>query len=163
MIVQAYQTLANRDVHSIETNAPFKCERRGAWLGHGYYFWDSEIRWAHDWGRLGYSNDYKIITCKIKIDPEDDCFDLVGYIPHRQLFAHYMNLLKKTMPGMRIVVRHVLDLMELEIPDFKQKYKVIRASHTDDKSVVFYSEAPGKSERTTIGDRTQICVIDKKV
>ena len=41
---KAYQTLENRNnPDQIEEQGPFLCNRKSAWLGEGYYFWDSFI------------------------------------------------------------------------------------------------------------------------
>ena len=48
-LFQAIKDLDNPD--EIEQNGPFKCRREDAWLGEGYYFWDSFVELAHWWGR----------------------------------------------------------------------------------------------------------------
>ncbi len=56
-----YQTVSDRDnADYIEDNAPFRCERKDAWLGEGYYFWDTLIKNAHWWGEIAYNNEYVI-------------------------------------------------------------------------------------------------------
>ena len=46
-----YQTVDDRrNIKYVLENAPFKCTRNDAWLGEGYYFWDTFINFAHWWG-----------------------------------------------------------------------------------------------------------------
>lgn len=53
-LFQAVKDLDNPD--EIEQNGPFKCRREDAWLGEGYYFWDSFVELAHWWGRESLGN-----------------------------------------------------------------------------------------------------------
>ena len=49
MIVTGYYTLENKDnFDEIEVDGPFDCTHKGAWLGTGSYFWDTNIDWAHE-------------------------------------------------------------------------------------------------------------------
>ncbi|MCC5920183.1 MAG: hypothetical protein LAT68_07900 [Cyclobacteriaceae bacterium] len=88
MIVRkAYQTLDNRDIHEIESKGPFLCKRMNAWLGEGYYFWDSFIENAHWWGESGarYNNGY--VICESSYDLDDEkCFNLVDNPSHLDQF-----------------------------------------------------------------------------
>ena len=57
MSTTAYQTLEDRDnPDEIETNGSYRCRSSNAWLGIGYYFWDSNAQWANEWGEKSYSN-----------------------------------------------------------------------------------------------------------
>lgn len=50
-----YQTVEDRNNPSeIETEGPFLCVRNNAWLGRGYYFWDTFVELAHWWGNTIY-------------------------------------------------------------------------------------------------------------
>ena len=43
-MLTGYHTVEDRDnPDEIEADGPFKCTRGDAWLGPGYYFWDSKI------------------------------------------------------------------------------------------------------------------------
>jgi hypothetical protein len=72
-----YQTLENRgNLDFIENNGPFICKRNNAWLGTGYYFWESFIENAHWWGKEcnNYPNGY--VICKaIYTENEEKCFN----------------------------------------------------------------------------------------
>jgi len=83
---KAYQTLENRNnPDQIEEQGPFLCNRKSAWLGEGYYFWDSFIENAHWWGQEGYKNNYVICESTFELD-EDKCFNLVDNPEHLKLF-----------------------------------------------------------------------------
>ena len=74
-----FQTLENREnPNHVEEFGPFPCNNNKAWLGKGYYFWDTFIDNAHWWGKKNNSNkDYFI--CKANIDYNKDlCLDLHG-------------------------------------------------------------------------------------
>lgn len=58
------------NVDFIELNGPFKCTRADAWLGAGYYFWDTFIDNAHFWGDKAYLQNgkyYIIALSKIEL------------------------------------------------------------------------------------------------
>lgn len=42
-----YQTVEDRNnPDDVEQHGPFLCTNKMAWLGHGYYFWDTFINLA---------------------------------------------------------------------------------------------------------------------
>ena len=90
-----YQTLEDRgNPDYIEANAPFHCNWRNAWLGAGYYFWDTFIENAHWWGRTRYGASY--IICRGTCDfSAQNCFDLVGDTEHMQDFSAAIDFLKE--------------------------------------------------------------------
>ncbi len=51
---------------SSEKSYPHWSEDSNAWLGKGYYFWDSTVNMAHWWGKLRFNGDYSI--CKSSFD-----------------------------------------------------------------------------------------------
>lgn len=83
----AYQTLEDRDFHLVEENGPFPCTHAKAWLGSGYYFWDSAIQLAHWWGRegAGYYSGYIICKSQYNLD-ENRCFNLIDNFEHIDQF-----------------------------------------------------------------------------
>ena len=71
---KAYQTLENRNnPDKIEEQGPFLCSHKNAWLGKGYYFWDSFIENAHWWGQKGarYKNGYVICESTFELDEDN--------------------------------------------------------------------------------------------
>lgn len=91
MFRKAYQTLEDRDIQLVEIHGPFRCCHDKAWLGSGYYFWDSFLNNAHWWGREGarYSRGYVICESTFELD-ENKCFNLVDNPDH----LHAFNLTK---------------------------------------------------------------------
>ena len=158
MSVLAYQTLEDRDnPDEIEDNGPYKCRRPNAWLGFGYYFWDSNIQWAHDWGQQSYNNEY--IICEASIELTDSCYDLVGCIAHQLEMIEIIGEFKKSgylSDKGEIYVGQVIELMKNRgIFD----YSAIRAN--DNKKAYDFFFTSNNVENTTLLKRTQICLIDK--
>ena len=121
-----YQTLEDRgNPDYIEQNAPFKCNRRNAWLGEGYYFWDTFIENAHWWGIRNYGDNYVICEGTCLFDMEK-CFDLVGNTEHLLEFGEAIEFLKKqNLVNENTTVSRILNFMQ-SLPGFK--YEAIRAS-----------------------------------
>lgn len=72
-----YQTLEDRNnPNEVECHGPYKC-CRSPWFGEGYYFWDSYIRLAHWWGKIGYNGSYIICKMEYQYEPTD-FFDITG-------------------------------------------------------------------------------------
>lgn len=91
-----YQTLEDRDNPDyILENGPFRCTSSAAWLGHGYYFWESHIENGHWWGDLAYQGkDY--VICKASYDFDENlCFDLHDNPDHRIIYRDAIEYMKK--------------------------------------------------------------------
>lgn len=91
-----FQTLQDRDnADHVEKYGPFICTNSKAWLGKGFYFWDSFIENAHWWGEQNRSNRSYII-CKSTIDYNDDlCYDLHGNTETLIEFQEMINQFKE--------------------------------------------------------------------
>ena len=73
-----YQTLKDKgNPEEIETKGPFDSKNKAAWLGEGYYFWDSHIELGHWWGRTVHGKDNYII-CSCEVTQDETCWDLHG-------------------------------------------------------------------------------------
>ena len=87
MTVDGYQTLEDRNnITEVEQNGPFICNRTDAWLGTGYYFWDTNMEWAKNWGFNSYERrgqGYVIGHCKLNLEK---CFDIAGIVAHQTEF-----------------------------------------------------------------------------
>lgn len=94
---KAFQTLENRDIDKIEKDGPFKCSKGNAWLGDGYYFWDSFIEVAHWWGTDGafYKTPGYVICQAFFEFNEEKCFNLVDNPEHLEMFNETKNVLRK--------------------------------------------------------------------
>ena len=108
-----YQTIEDKsNPKYTELNAPFLCIRSDAWLGKGYYFWDTFIENAHWWGEVWYKGNY--IICSFKCDfNTKTCFDLVGSTEDMLDFSESVELLKqKRLIDERTTVARVLGLLK---------------------------------------------------
>jgi hypothetical protein len=158
MTITAYQTLEDRNNRDeVETEGPFICTRTDAWLGTGYYFWDSDIHWAHDWGK---KSRKRYLICGAQIDIDDNTLDLIGNIAQKLEFAEIMKALKEKDAENEdyvVTVPKVLEYMK-KFQNFK--YNSIRAA-----------DYPKASETITFGgrygeymylyERVQVCLINK--
>lgn len=121
-----YQTLENRDnQEEIHKNGPFDCNWSNAWLGEGYYFWDTFIQSAHWWGKIHYSNNHIICEAECEIS-EINCFDLVGNTNHLIFFNDFFdNCEKANLITDKTTVATILEHMKYNLQTFN--FEVIRA------------------------------------
>ena len=157
MRITAYQTLQDKgDPGEIEEHGPYKCLRQDAWLGFGYYFWDTKIEWAHWWGENSYGNEY--IICQAQINIDEKCFDLVGNVSHQEDFLDAIDLLENggwLNSQKTVTVPTVIEyLKKNNLFDFDS----IRANHKSksDYTIKFNPRTP---EFTYIGQKVQVCLI----
>lgn len=163
MKVVAYQTLEDRDnIDQIESEGPFICKRKGAWLGTGYYLWDTNFEWAIEWGQKAYTNyrkDFVIAECKI--DLSNECFDLVGSVQNQLDFIEAIETMiqsNKIKNKDETIVPNIIQFLK-DLKIFP--YKSIRASDmrkTGDE--IYYTT--DRKEFMVLKQRVQICVIVKK-
>ncbi len=91
-----YQTLENKGTpNSIENDGPFPCNRKNAWLGQGYYFWESFIENAHWWGSEcnNYANGY-VICRAFYTESEEKCFNLIDNPNHFRMLNQTIDLME---------------------------------------------------------------------
>lgn len=122
-----YQTIEDRNnPDQIEANAPFKCLRKDAWLGHGYYFWDTFIENAHWWGKTNYSQKGYVILKFICEDNYVNLFDLHGNMNHVKYFKDIVNLLhKQGLLNSGTTVAWIIEYLKKHT-DFAEQYEAIR-------------------------------------
>jgi len=98
MIVEAYQTLEDKDnIDEIELDGPIICTHSNAWLGTGYYLWDTNFNWAITWGEVAHKRkglDYVIAKCQI--DLSNGCFDLFGSVNHQQDVIEVIKVMRES-------------------------------------------------------------------
>lgn len=126
-IRKAFQTLEYKNIHNIESDGPFLCQRKTAWLGIGYYFWDSFIENAHWWGKEGacHKNGYIICESTFELN-ENKCFNLVDNPIHLEQFNQTKIFLKQNNlyeEGKTTVARVVSYLKQIGV----FKFEAIRA------------------------------------
>jgi len=163
MIVEAFQTLEDLDnIDHIETEGPFECKRSGAWLGIGYYFWDTNIDWAIAWGVNAYekfNREYVIARCKINL--ANNCFDLVGNVSHQLDLIEVIEVMIKSNKIKNLSDAIVPNVILFMISKGLFSYKSIRAADMHN-NIVKLQFKKDKKEYMTINQRVQICVIEKK-
>lgn len=114
-----YQTLEDRDnLDHIEENAPFKCNWGNAWLGEGYYFWDTFIENAHWWGKVRHGQSY--IICKAECDFNSElCYDLVGETEHMLDFDESIKFMKQMgLIDENTTVSRIINFLREKVPNF---------------------------------------------
>jgi hypothetical protein len=170
---RAYQTLEDRgNIDEVEREGSFKCRLANAWLGEGYYFWESYIENAHWWGKEGakyIKNSY--IICETKfISNIEKCFDLYDNFHHMEEFNKSIN--KMSIEGLYnpeiTTVGKVLHFMS-EKANYLSGFEAIRAYGVN--SINMDSHYKNKTKFTKNGgfysphlDRSppiQICFIGK--
>lgn len=159
MLTIGYHTLEDRNnVDHIEEWGPQQCTRINAWLGDGYYFWDGDIYWAHDWGK-NYSKGYLVFSGEILIN--ENTYDLVGNVLHKKEFYEVINIMKnegylKSLQN--VTVAKVIEYLKRYIGF---EYNSIRAA--DYPRSAFKVSFGGKNgEFMYLNERVQICLITKK-
>jgi hypothetical protein len=170
-----YQTLQDRDnIDEIENGGPFLCNWTNAWLGNGYYFWDTHIELAHWWGRTRYLSKKKAyVICSAKITRDYKCWDLHGEGNHRLEFINAVEELITAGLFKKEVTRvpQVIEFLKMR-NFFTEKYDSIRVmgsnsvgiSYKKDTQKVmwrmfFEDDLPGFYE---IIPAVQICLFTKK-
>lgn len=164
-MVDAFQTLEDKDnIDHVETSGPFKCTRPNAWLGDGYYFWDSNLEWAVEWGINGFEKKGKeFIIGKCIVDITNNCFDLFGSVFNQLELKEAMRVFidsEKIKDNERLILPNIIQYMRNK---GIFKYKSIRAADITNKVIAFhFSKNEFRKEFMEINQRVQICVIDKK-
>lgn len=157
-LYQAVEDRNNRD--EVEQDGPYKCVSSNAWLGAGYYFWDTNIRLAHWWGKTAYKGKYMV--CRIDYTCDYDAvFDLVGDMAALQLMKHTFDFLNSI--GKPCTVSGVIEYLKRKT-DFGTKYIAVRAKDEKfpekDDRILFIS---GDRPYLNLNSRIQLCFFDKSV
>ncbi len=149
-----YQAVRNSETIP---DKPCFCSQN-AWLSKGYYFWDTDIKNAHWWGKVHYQNNYMIgETACDKNSPY--LYDLVGDLDKRQEFFKIKNILNQET-GKEVLVEDVILFLRHVI---KFPYKAIRAypynsKRADDNITIRFSA--NHKAFMPISEPYQICVFD---
>jgi hypothetical protein len=162
-----FQTLVDRNnPDDIEEFGPFKCTKNNAWLGHGYYFWDSHIELAHWWGKNSYGKNY--IICRASAYLDKTCWDLHGNGIHRNDFKEICEEIidRGISTKDRLLVAHVIEYLKKNNLFF---YKAIRALGVNgvsqvmaDKHMVYRLNFAAKSHvYLDLLPAVQVCLIEK--
>lgn len=164
MIVEAFQTLEDRDnIDQIELEGPFICKHSSAWLGVGYYLWDSNFDWAIDWGEIAhkkFGRDFLIMQCRV--DLSKDCFDLVGNVNHQKVLLNLIDALNKSGKIKNNEDKTIPNLISYLQYKGLFEYKSIRASDFHEKRIIKLKFRTDRPEYMVLNERVQICVLTKK-
>lgn len=168
MELTLYQTLEDREnPDKIEAEGPFICRSTGAWLGDGYYFWDTHIELGHWWGKTNYSvRGY--VVCRAFAILDNSCWDLHGNGNHRLQFE---NVCKQMVdegiakPESLLVPNVIAFLKKKKFP-----FKAIRAlgmgsissNQTEDSIVYRIKFKENKYSYLDLHPPVQLCLIEKK-
>ncbi len=158
--VRGYHTLKDKgNASQIELNGPIKCILPSrAWLGLGYYFWDTEIKWAHQWG-VQYG-EYLIFEALLRID--GTTFDLFGNVSHINEFLECIKIIMAQKPkdSQEVLVPEVIEYIKAHTK-FETIYNSIRcADYPNSASIIRFRK--DKPEETYLGgSRVQHCLLNK--
>lgn len=157
-----YQTLENREnTEDIEHNAPYECTRRNAWLGRGFYFWDTFIDLAHLWGKHSYKGNYCI--CRVSCEYEDD--DILDLVSNTEQIRDLCRITKylEDEYGKRLTVSFIMEYLRSKT---KFPYKMIRAESQEtfnDLKEYRRCFVEGHRSYLSLCPAIQCCVVDKSV
>lgn len=160
MIIKAYQTLEDRDnIDEIETDGPFRCNRSKAWLGLGYYFWDTNMDWAIKWGEIYRSKGSDFVIGECRLDLSKDCFDLVGCVAHQKELTECVEIIKhsgKLNANQKATFPNLIQFLRKK---GLFNYKSIRCCDYPKETIKIYFGSE-KKEFMVINQRVQVCVIE---
>lgn len=160
MYIIGYQTLKDKDnIDEVESFGPYKCTAKNAWLGHGYYFWDTDIRWAHNWGESKYSKDgYLILECQL--DLSNKCFDIWGSVRCQLDLEESVSVMEEQIEGFDKESVTIPEIIEFMKKQDVFNYNSIRSF--DSPNPIVFKFQNNRYEFTVINQRVQICVLNKK-
>ncbi|WP_373841072.1 hypothetical protein [Bacteroides heparinolyticus] len=161
--MKLFQTVEDRDNPDyIESNAPFICKAANAWLGEGYYFWDTLIANAHWWGKVRYRENYVIVeyTCDLL---NGKCFDLHGNMEHLKSFNEVIDFLKsQKLITKTTTVAKVIEYLKSKA-GLASKYDGIRAyGHFSRSNPIFIPFEDSEKSCLELLPAVQICLFRKK-
>lgn len=155
-----FQTVEDRkNPMVIESTGPFLCRRKNAWLGKGFYFWDSFVNLAHWWGKTVY--DGKYVICKSFCEASmKDVYDLYDDFNILQEFVLLKNTLQSKLHRTDISVSDVLCYLKMN-SDFSKRYKAVRAKATGCMRDVPYMKFVSYNKAyLELMPPVQICILD---
>ncbi len=158
-----YQTVEDRDNPDyVEEHGPFKCTNRNAWLGHGFYFWDTYITIAHWWGKLNYAQNGYVICQSSCGEDMTGVYDLVGKPELFEQIEQIASILKNKTNTQIVYVPEVFEFLK-QNTSFLDKYKAIRVYPLNTFKGEAYTLKFNPKNKGFIETRPaiQFCVLDK--
>lgn len=162
-----YQTVENlNNPDYIDGNAPFKCINENAWLGVGYYFWDTFLENAHWWGKTNYNiNGYVIVRFECN-DKSDRLFDLHGDMEHVKYFKEFIEEFQKNkILGSNPTVPMIIECLKKNT-SFEKKFDAIRVYGHYSKSMdvtmkMLFSKKTNSRQYFELTPAVQLCLFRK--
>lgn len=165
--LEIFQTLEHRgNRNEVEAHGPFSCTKKNAWLGYGYYFWDSSIDNAHSWG-YGFKKkgkDYYITSCKADLD-NSNCFNLL-----EPKYKNYFNQIVDEMckgynkKSSEIIVLDVVEFLRTKVTSFRNQYLAIKVQSDKSskklKNAIKFSYSEKSNDYFDTQSYVQICVFE---
>lgn len=159
-----YQTLEDKDNPDfVEEYGPFLCKAKGAWLGEGYYYWESFLEYARWWGETRYKRKGYFI-CESKVDfKRIKVLDLLDTDTIKDLIN-----ISKDWYDEKHEDPTVPQVIEYMREDESFNYQAIRArveNATNESSLpdhrMYFN--PGYSAYLELLPQIQVCVLDKRI
>ncbi len=157
-----YYTVEDRNnPKEILEAGPFFCGRGDAWLSPGYYFWDNDIRRAHDWGK-GYRKSYVICKADLQLKSLLDLCSIAGK-------RHFNSLLETILTEFEeyqlreipigLAIAHLKKISQNA--GFKEifPFDSVRADDCPKDSMQPFTS--GRKESICLDPRVQICLFEK--
>lgn len=140
-----YQTVKDSEnPDKIEQDGPILCTANDAWLGVGYYYWESYINNAHWWGKTHIREQY--VICQSHYQKDDYCFDLIDNPEHMSILSQAINEMRKEglyIEGKTTVARLIEFLRGINVFHFKstRAYAIgCRSAKSEYENRVMFSE-----------------------
>lgn len=167
-LVQTLQDRGHENAKMISKEGPYPCRKPGAWLGEGYYFWDTHRELGHLWGKSAYSKSgYVISEAEGRID--STCWDLHGNGRHLKEFKEFCDFLVelKLIKETEVTVPQVINFLKKKN---QFKYLAIRALgikslgwNLEDRTYVYRVKFNPETEAyLMIIPPIQLCLLKKK-
>ena len=164
-MINGFHTVEDRNNPDyIELEGPFLCEREDAWLGHGYYFWDTRIELAHHWGRgVNYKRTGYVICLGLINDDPRILWDLDGRVSHQEEFVQAMDLMIEAGIFTNSDESKVSTIITFLKDQGMLSYYAIRAAdeNRDTHFIRFKTSTEPKQAKMRLRQRVQICLLEK--
>jgi hypothetical protein len=157
-----YHTVEDRNnPEYIRENAPFIGTKPNQWLGIGCYFWDDNLKHAHNWGKNSYRKGYVICEAKISLQ---NVLDLHNNTKDQEYYKERVEEVKvylKYKRNIDVPISKAVAFLQ-KLNEKKQgmfPYFGIRASDYPPQDKFLFVE--GRHEYTLLNPRIQICIFKK--
>ncbi len=139
-------------------------------MGDGYYFWDSNINCAIEWGKRSKHGHFRVF--KGTIERTDRLFDLQGSGEHYEEFMKAFRYLKANLKRSPVV--HEVILFMRKYGPLQERYDGIRLFNVEGMRGIWDAEGltmpiigtqmvdQGKGVKVNLGWQVQICLFSKE-